>query len=67
MANPIVLYDNRFDDGTPVATVTEGGYSVLNIRDWKTYTFWRGDATDPTYLTVDCGSGTITTTGANLS
>jgi hypothetical protein len=66
MANPIILYDNRFDDGTPTATVTADGYSVLNINDWKTYTFWKGDATDPTYLTVDTGSGTITTTGANL-
>jgi len=66
MANPLILYDNRYDDGTPIATVTESGYSVLYIRDWKAYTFWKGDATDPTYLTVDCGEGTITTTGSNL-
>lgn len=66
MANPLILYDNRYDDGTPIATVTESGYSVLYIRDWKAYTFWKGDATDPTYLTVDCGEGTITTTGDNL-
>jgi hypothetical protein len=66
MANPIVLYDNRFDDGTPAATDTAAGYSVLNIRDWKTYTFWKGTAADPMYLTVDCGAGTIATTGANL-
>lgn len=66
MANPLILYDNVYDDGTPTATVTAGGYSVLFIKDWKTYTFWKGDATDPTYITVDCGEGTITTTGANL-
>jgi hypothetical protein len=66
MANPLVLYDNRFEDGTPTATDTAAGYNVLNIRDWKTYTFWKGTAADPMYLTVDCGAGSITTTGANL-
>lgn len=66
MANPLILYDNRYDDGTPTATVTESGYSVLYIKDWKAYTFWKGDATDPIYLTVDCGEGTITTTGDDL-
>ena len=66
MSNPLILYDNRLDDGTPVATATESGYSVIYLRDWKTYTFWKGDTTDPSYVTVDCGEGTIAVTGDNL-
>jgi len=66
MSNPLILYDNRLDDGTPTATATESGYSVIYLRDWKTYTFWKGDTTDPSYVTVDCGEGTIAVTGDNL-
>jgi hypothetical protein len=65
-AMPFILYDNRFEDGIPNATGTAAGYSSININDWKTYTFWKGTAADPMYLTVDCGVGTMATTGANL-
>jgi hypothetical protein len=56
MANPWILYDNLYDYGTPVGTSTAEGYSILNIKDWKSYTFWQGTSTSAQYLTVDCGS-----------
>ena len=54
--NPIILGDNRFLDGTPTATDTATGYSVLYIRDYKTFTSWKGASAGTKYLTVDCGS-----------
>lgn len=55
MANPRILYDNRFDDGTPVASSTASGYSVNNVTDWRAYTWWKPTA-GPSTITVDCGS-----------
>ncbi len=55
MALPIILYDNRFIDGTPVATDTAPGYDVLNIRDFRTYTWWKAASAGTKYITVDCG------------
>lgn len=55
-AKSIILYDNRFDDGLPAATDTASGYDVLNIRDWRTYTFWRAASFGTKYITVDCGT-----------
>lgn len=56
MALPIILYDNRFSDGTPTATDTAQGFSVLNVRDMRTYTYWKAASVGTKYLTVDCGS-----------
>jgi len=56
MALPYVLYTNIFDYNTVVATTTAAGYSAQNIKDWKTYTYYRANATGITYLTVDCGT-----------
>jgi hypothetical protein len=55
--NPIILADNRFLDGTPTATDTAAGYNVLYIRDYKTFTSWKGASAGTKYLSVDCQSG----------
>lgn len=52
---PKILYENRFKDATPVASTTASGYSVLNLRDWRPYTWWKPTAL-PATVTVDCGS-----------
>src|SRR4030067_3756758 len=56
MREPIILADNRFLDGTPTATDTAAGYDVLFIRDYKTFTSWKGATPGTKYLTVDCGT-----------
>lgn len=50
---PIILYDNRFADATPVASSTAvGDYHVLNLRDWRNFTWWK-PASVPATVTVD--------------
>lgn len=56
MATPIILSDSRFLDGTLTATDTASGYSVLNIKDYRTYTFWKAASAGTKYITVDCGT-----------
>ncbi len=43
LENPKILHDNRLDDATPVASDTDADtqYDVLNLRDWRPYTFWK--------------------------
>jgi len=56
MAKPKFLYDNRLNDATPVASSTAAGdFNVLNLRDWRPYTWWKPSAM-PATVTVDCGS-----------
>jgi hypothetical protein len=56
MAKPKFLYDSRFDDATPVASSTAAGdFNVLNLRDWRAYTWWK-PASIPATVTVDSGS-----------
>jgi hypothetical protein len=56
MAKPKFLYDNRFDDATPVASTTAAGdFNVLNLRDWRPFTWWKPTAI-PATVTVDSGS-----------
>jgi hypothetical protein len=52
---PLVLYESRLNDATPVASTTAAGYDVLNLRDARPYTFWKPTAV-PATVTVDCGS-----------
>lgn len=52
---PAILHDNRLDDGTPAASTTAAGFSVLNLRDWRPYTWWKPTIL-PASVTVDCGS-----------
>jgi hypothetical protein len=56
MGKPILLYDNRFIDGTITATDTAADYDVNNIKDLRAYTFWKAASAGTKYLTVDCGS-----------
>lgn len=72
MSKPKFLYDSRFDDATPVASSTAAGdFNVLNLRDWRPYTWWKPSAM-PATVTVDRGTsiapnkgkGTMTTTRA---
>lgn len=54
-AFPKFFYDNVLNDGTPVASTTAAGnFSVLNLRDWRPYTWWKPTAL-PATVTVDCG------------
>lgn len=52
----LVLADNRFLDAVPVASHTEAGYDALNIRDLRTYTFWKSSYSGLSTIAVDCGS-----------
>ena len=54
-AFPKIYYDNRLKDATPAASTTAAGYSVLNIYDWRPYTWWKPTAL-PATITVNCGS-----------
>ncbi len=54
--NPVILYDNRLNDGTPTATDTAADTDVLNLRDLRTYTWWQAASSGTKYLTIDCGS-----------
>lgn len=65
--NPIILYDNRYNDGAPAATDTASGYDVANIKDMRTYTFWKGASAGTKYITVDCGSAKAADTLAVIS
>lgn len=55
MANPYILYDSVFLDAVPTATNTATGYSVLNIRDYRSYTYWKATGFGTLYLTVNAG------------
>jgi hypothetical protein len=52
---PIILWDSRLKDATPVASSTAAGYDVRNLTDFRAYTWWRPTAL-PATVTVDCGS-----------
>jgi len=55
-AKPTILAESRLLDGTPEATDTASGYDVLNIRDYRPYTFWVAASSGTKYITVDCGA-----------
>lgn len=55
MALPTIFYDNRFSNGTPVASSSAAGFAAANVADWRAYTWWKPTAL-PATLTVDCGS-----------
>jgi len=57
MSNPYLLYDSVFLDGTPTATSTAAGdFSVLNVRDYRSYTHYKAAAAGTIYITVDTAS-----------
>lgn len=52
---PKFLYESRLKDATPVASSTAtGDFNVLNLRDFRPYTFWK-PASLPATVTVDSG------------
>lgn len=53
---PILLFDNRFNDGVPTATDTAAGFSVLNIRDLRTFTYYKANSLGTKIIKVNCGS-----------
>ena len=52
---PKIFHDNRLDDATPAASTTATGYNVLNLRDWRSSSWWKPTAL-PATVTVDCAS-----------
>lgn len=52
---PKIFWDSRFKDAAPVASSTATGYNVLNINDWRPFT-WFKPATLPATITVNCGA-----------
>lgn len=51
----LILYDNRFADGTPVAsTAADGDFDAKNINDFRPYTWWQPTVL-PATITIDCG------------
>ena len=55
-AKPILLFDNRFDDGTPTATSEATGFPIENAFDLREYMFWKATDNATQYLTIDCAS-----------
>lgn len=55
MGVPRIYYDNRLRDAAPSASSTMAGYDVLNLRDFRPYTWWQAE-TLPATVSVDCGS-----------
>jgi len=51
-----MLFDNRFADAVPTVTSTEVGYSILNLCDWREFTYWKSTSVAGQTITVDCGS-----------
>ncbi|GAB4244568.1 MAG: hypothetical protein OHK0028_22820 [Deltaproteobacteria bacterium] len=70
MSGSLILADNRFLDGVPVATGTEAGYDALHVRDLRTYTHWRAETSGLSRIAVDCtasmGADTLAVARHNL-
>jgi hypothetical protein len=56
---PKILYDNRFKDAAPVASSTAvGNFNVLNMTDFRPYTWWKPTALPATVrLTMPNNAG----------
>lgn len=58
---PYILYENLFEDYTPTVGGGESvatGYSILNVDDWRPYTYVLYDGTATAYVYVDCTTAT---------
>lgn len=56
---PLILIDNRFADGTPVASGTAAGFDARHIADTRPFTFWRAPAVGTYTIKVDSGSAKV--------
>jgi len=52
MTAPMIVWDNRLADATPVASSTASG-AAINLADFRPYTSWK-PTTVPATITVDC-------------
>jgi len=50
-----ILFESRFNDATPAASSTATGFDVLNLIDYRSFSWWK-PASMPATITVDCGS-----------
>jgi len=55
IAAPKLLHDNRLEDATPVASTTATGFAVINLTDFRPYTWWKPSSV-PATVTVDCAT-----------
>lgn len=55
---PVILYDNILASGI-TATDTETDFSVDNLYDWRSYTFWKAAGSGTKYLTMDAGEAVV--------
>jgi len=66
--NPVILYDNRFEDGALSATDTESGFDVNNIKDLRPHSFWKAASYGTKYITeAPLAKGTVTLADMRLS
>lgn len=56
-SNAWIGWQNFFHDfsGTLSASGFENGFPVANLANWYTWQRWKGDATGPWWVKVDCG------------
>lgn len=76
MANPLVFWENIYEDGTISADSEASGYPDDNVIDWRVGTPFRyraNDTVSPAWLKVDLGAGesanptTVAIGGHNLN
>ena len=60
---PKILWDNRLADALAVASSTAATYNVVNLSDWRAYTYWQPTSL-PATVTVNCGSAKAADYGA---
>ncbi len=72
MANPLILFENRYEDATPTATSEASGFPVTNITNWRMDTTyrWKATGTGDQSIEVNIGSAkgcdTLAIAGHNL-
>ena len=53
MSNPYLLFNNILADAALSVTDTEENYSIDNIKDYRAYTYWKGDSAGTKYIYID--------------
>jgi hypothetical protein len=54
--NPVILYDNRFADGTPTANHEDADFPAVNVGDPRTFMVAKGASAATWEISVDAGS-----------
>jgi hypothetical protein len=58
MAFPVIAWRTLLRNSGAVITAssTASGFSATNVKDWRSFTFWKaGSATSPQYIDIDLG------------